>query len=124
MKILFCTDGSKISYNAIKNISGWVKEAVIDIICVIDWSFLPDDITLESSGFTISCANVADSILDYAEKLVDEAGFTKGKRIKNCGAAIESILEQAENEYYDLILMGSHGKKVFKNGSGLFHRRL
>lgn len=118
MKILFCTDGSKISYNAIKNISGWLKDAVVDIICVIDWSFLPDDITLEASSFSMSCANVADTVLDYAEKLVKEAGFETGKKVKNCGAAIESILEQSEKEDYDLILMGSNGKKGIQKWLG------
>ena len=118
MKILFCTDGSKISYNAVKNISAWVKDAVIDIICVIDWSFLPDDIAIESSNFSMSCANVADTVLSYAEKLIQEAGFEIGKKIKHCGSAIESILEQAENEDYDLILMGSNGKKGIQKWLG------
>ena len=118
MKILFCTDGSKISYNAVKNISEWVKDAVVDIICVIDWSFLPDDVAIESSNFSMSCANVADTVLSYAEKLVQEAGFEAGKKIKHCGSAIESILEQAENEDYDLILMGSNGKKGIQKWLG------
>ena len=118
MKILFCTDGSKISYNAVKNISEWVKDAVVDIICVIDWSFLPDDVAIESSNFSMSCANVADTVLSYAEKLVQEAGFEAGKKIKHCGSAIDSILEQAENEDYDLILMGSNGKKGIQKWLG------
>lgn len=118
MKILFCTDGSKISYNAVKNISEWVKDAVVDIICVIDWSFLPDDVAIESSNFSMSCANVADTVLSYAERLVQEAGFEIGKKIKHCGSAIESILEQAENEDYDLILMGSNGKKGIQKWLG------
>jgi nucleotide-binding universal stress UspA family protein len=118
MKILFCTDGSKISYNAVKNISEWVKDAVVDIICVIDWSFLPDDVAIESSNFSMSCANVADTVLSYAERLVQEAGFEVGKKIKHCGSAIESILEQAENEDYDLILMGSNGKKGIQKWLG------
>lgn len=118
MKILFCTDGSKISYNAVKNISKWVKDAVVDIICVIDWSFLPDDVAIESSNFSMSCANVADTVLSYAERLVQEAGFEAGKKIKHCGSAIESILEQAEKEDYDLILMGSNGKKGIQKWLG------
>ncbi|MBO6087884.1 universal stress protein [bacterium] len=118
MKILFCTDGSKISYNAVKNASEWIKEAVVDIICVIDWSFLPDDITLEASNFSMSCANVADTVLDYAEKLVIDSGFEIGKKIKHCGSAIESILEQGENENYDLIMMGSNGKKGIQKWLG------
>ena len=52
MRVLFCTDGSKISFNTLKNISGWVKNAEIDTICVIDWSFLPDEISIEEENFT------------------------------------------------------------------------
>ena len=118
MKILFCTDGSKISYNSVKNISAWIKEAVIDTICVIDWSFLPDEINLEQPNFTASCANVADTILNHAEKLINNLGFTSGKKIKNCGSAIESILEQINQEDYDLILMGSNGKKGIQKWLG------
>ncbi len=118
MKILFCTDGSKISYSALYNISSWVKDAVIDIICVIDWTFLPTEINLDQPNFTASCANVADTIINHAENLIKECGFNMGKRIKNCGSAIESILEQANSEHYDLILMGSNGKKGIQKWLG------
>ena len=118
MKILFCTDGSRISFDALKNISGWIKNAQIDIICVIDWSFLPDEISIEEKNFTYSCANMADTILDYAEEEIKKLGMTSGNKIKNCGAAIESILEQSEKETYDLILMGSHGKKGLQKWLG------
>ena len=118
MKILFCTDGSKISYNAVKNMSGWIKNAIIDTICVIDWSFLPEEINIEEKNFTVSCANVADTILDYAENLIKECGFEYGSRIKDCGAATESILAQTKKENYNLILMGSHGKKGIQKWLG------
>lgn len=111
MKILFCTDGSKISFNALKNIAYWIKQATIDTICVIDWNILPAEITIDEENFSFSCANVADTILDYAEEEIKNLGLQLGNRIKNCGSAIESILEQSEKEKYDLILMGSHGKK-------------
>ena len=118
MKILFCTDGSKISYSAIKNISGWIKEAIIDTISVIDWSFLPDNITLEHSNFENACANVADSILNYTEQLINEYGYKKDLRIKQCGSAVECILEAANSKNYDLILMGSNGKKGIQKWLG------
>ncbi len=118
MKVLFCTDGSKISFNALKNISGWVKNAEIDTICVIDWSFLPDEISIEEENFTYSCANTADTILDYAEEEIKNLGMHPKERIKSCGAAIESILEQSEQKHYDLILMGSHGKKGLQKWLG------
>lgn len=118
MKILFCTDGSKISFNALKNIAYWIKQATIDTICVIDWNILPAEITIDEENFSYSCANVADTILDYAEEEIKNLGLQLGNRIKNCGSAIESILEQAEKEKYDLILMGSHGKKGIQKWLG------
>ena len=118
MRVLFCTDGSKISFNALKNISGWVKNAEIDTICVIDWSFLPDEISIEEENFTYSCADTADTILDYAEEEIKKLGMIPKERIKSCGAAIESILEQSEQKDYDLILMGSHGKKGLQKWLG------
>lgn len=118
MKILFCTDGSKISFNALKNISYWIKQATIDTICVIDWNILPAEITIDEENFSFSCANVADTILDYAEEEIKNLGLQLGNRIKNCGSAIESILEQSEKEKYDLILMGSHGKKGIQKWLG------
>ena len=118
MKILFCTDGSKISFNALKNIAYWIKQATIDTICVIDWNILPAEITIDEENFSFSCANVADTILDYAEEEIKNLGLQIGNRIKNCGSAIESILEQSENEKYDLILMGSHGKKGIQKWLG------
>lgn len=80
MKVLFCTDGSKISFNALRNFSGWDKEAVIDVICVIDWSFLPDEVSVEEDGFANSCANVADSILDYAQNEIEKHNLIFGKK--------------------------------------------
>lgn len=118
MKILFCTDGSKISFNALKNIAYWIKQATIDTICVIDWNILPAEITIDEENFSFSCANVADTILDYAEEEIKNLGLQLGNRIKNCGSAIESILEQSEKEKYDLILMGSHGKKGIQKWLG------
>ena len=118
MKILFCTDGSKISFNALKNISYWIKQATIDTICVIDWNILPAEITIDEENFSFSCANVADTILDYAEEEIKNLGLQIGNRIKNCGSAIESILEQSEKEKYDLILIGSHGKKGIQKWLG------
>lgn len=118
MRILFCTDGSKISFNSLTNISRWIKNAMIDTICVIDWSFLPDEISIEEENFSYSCANIADTILDYAEEEIQKLGLECGIRIKNCGSAIESILEQAEKQDYDLILMGSHGKKGIQKWLG------
>lgn len=118
MKILFCTDGSKISFDALKNISAWVKSATIDTICVIDWNILPSEVFVDEESFSYSCANIADTILDYAKEEIEKYGLIFGKQFKNCGSVVESILEQVEKEEYDLILMGSHGKKGLQKWLG------
>ena len=62
MRVLFCTDGSKTSYSSIRNFSQWMKDFTADILCAIDWSFLPDTVSIEDSEFAMQCANSAKNI--------------------------------------------------------------
>lgn len=125
MRALFCTDGSKISYDALRNASHWIDKSIVtDTICVIDWSFLPDEVVIEDSGFTTSCRNIADEILDYSKNLIDEIGLISGEKIKHCGAAVESIIEQINSKEYDIIIMGSHGKKGIQMWLGSVSREV
>lgn len=118
MKILFCTDGSEISFNAIENISKWITNATVDTICITDWSFLPDEINIEEENFTYSCARIASTILDFATDKINNLGMVSKEEINGCGSAIDNILEQAKKEHYDLIVMGSHGKKGIQKWLG------
>ena len=122
MKILFCTDGSKISFNAIKNFANWAKNAVVDTICVIDWSFLPEEVNIEASGFALTCANIADNILNYAQDEISKSGLMIGERIKHCGGAVDAILEKIKTGGYDLVVLGSHGKKGIQKWLGSVSR--
>ena len=118
MKILFCTDGSKISYHAIRNFSRWFKNFTVDILCVIDLSFLPDTISVESSGFNKQCANSADAILDYTERLLKEFDIVIGDKLKMCGSTVDSILETINTNQYEYVVLGSHGKKGIQKWLG------
>ena len=122
MHVLFCTDGSKISFNAFHNFAKWTKGAVVDVICVIDWTFLPDEVSIEMDGFANSCANVADGILDFAQKEIAKTNLIFGQGIKRCGEAVDSVLEQIDKEKYDVILLGSHGKKGIQRWLGSVSR--
>lgn len=122
MHVLFCTDGSKISFNALHNFAKWTKGAVVDVICVIDWTFLPDEVSIEMDGFANSCANVADGILDFAQKEIAKTNLIFGQGIKRCGEAVDSVLEQIDKEKYDVILLGSHGKKGIQRWLGSVSR--
>lgn len=118
MKILFCTDGSKTSFSALENIASWLNNGIIDVICVIDWNFLPEGINIEEFDFINSCPDGADNILNFAEEEIKRLNFTLGKKIKSCGSAIENILDITKENNYDLILMGSHGKRGLQKWLG------
>jgi len=122
MRVLFCTDGSDISFHALKNFSKWGREAVIDAICVVDWSFLPESVAIEAEGFENSCANIATEILEKARRETEFLKMTFGEKIQYCGETVEGIIEQVKKENYDLILMGSHGKKGLQRWLGSVSR--
>jgi len=124
MRVLFCTDGSEISLNAVHNASQFLKEAVIDPICVIDWSFLPTSMNIESEAYSKAYENIADSVLNFAENLIEEKGLILGDKIKSFGSPVEGILEQLEKHDYDLILLGSHGKKGIQKWLGSVSRQV
>ncbi|MBE7709951.1 MAG: universal stress protein [Cyanobacteria bacterium SIG32] len=125
MRILFCTDGSKLSFNALRNFSDYVcGDVIVDVICVIDWSFLPDDVVIEETGFVNNCRNVADTVLEKSKLLIEELGLIVGDVIKHCGSAVETILEQTEKQCYEFVVLGSHGKKGLQRWLGSVSREI
>ena len=89
MKVLFCTDGSKTSYNAIINFSKWFRNTIVDVFCAIDLSYLPDSIIVEDNNFVLKCTNTANSILDYSENLLKNNNIVLGEKIKICGSTVD-----------------------------------
>jgi nucleotide-binding universal stress UspA family protein len=124
MRILFCTDSSDISLNAFYNASVYIKEAIVDPICIIDWSFLPSSMNIDATNYSQTYENIAESVLNFAQKLIVERGFVLGNKIKAFGSAAEGILEQIEKVEYDLILLGSHGKKGLQKWLGSVSRQV
>lgn len=118
MNVLFCTDGSKISYNSIINFSSWVKDFSLDILSVVDWSCLPDSVSIENSEFASQCSTSANVILDYAETYLKEMGLNVEQKIKICGEAVDTILDSVDSGKYDFVVLGSHGKKGIQKWLG------
>lgn len=119
MKVLFCTDGSQISFNALENYTEFAhKDNVIDVISVIDWSFLPDNIVIEDTRFLNHCQNMADDILNRSEAIILKKGFQTGTMIKQCGNPAQSIIEHIKSFEYDCVILGSHGKKGIQKWIG------
>lgn len=125
MKVLFCTDGSEISMNSFSNLTQFIRnDAVIDVICVIDWSFLPTSMNIDSEGYTKAYENIAESVLNFAENMIKEKGFAMGEKVKSLGSAAEGILERIADVEYDLIVLGSHGKKGLQKWLGSVSRQV
>lgn len=118
MNVLFCTDGSKISYNSIINFSSWVKDFSLDILSVVDWSCLPDSVSIENSEFASQCSTSTNVILDYAETYLKEMGLNVAQKIKICGEAVDTILDLVDSGKYDFVVLGSHGKKGIQKWLG------
>lgn len=124
MRVLFCTDGSEISLNAFHNAAKYIEKAIVDPICIIDWTFLPTSMNIDTATYSKAYENIADSVLNNSEDLIYQKGFTMGDKIKNFGSPLEGILEQIEKERYDLIIMGSHGKKGIQKWLGSVSRQV
>ncbi len=118
MNVLFCTDGSKISYNSIINFSSWVSDFSLDILSVVDWSCLQDSISIENSEFASQCSTSANVILDYAETYLKEMGLNVEQKVRICGGAVDTILDLADSGKYDFVVLGSHGKKGIQKWLG------
>lgn len=127
MKILFCTDGSEASFYAIqKTLPLLHKNDKIDIINIIDWGFLPTYVTFpreEEIGYPDE-KNAAQKILDKAISLVESQNFTVNKADYTQGQPANTLLEIIKTEDYNLVILGSHGKKGIKKWLGSVSRKV
>lgn len=124
MRVLFCTDGSKTSLETLRNASKWLGNAIMDIICVIDWTFLPDTMSIEKEDYLNLYDEIAERVLDFTEKECRELGVIIGEKIKKIGSAAENILEHELKENYSMVLVGSHGKKGLQKWLGSVSRQI
>lgn len=118
MKILFCSDGSQCSLTSFENSVKFIDSAIVDVICVIDWSFLPDTMGMDKNNFSYIYDNIADSVLNYSVNLVKKYNFEVGSKIKSFGSPSDAILEALNDNDYNLVILGSNGKKGFQKWIG------
>ena len=127
MKVLFCTDGSEISYYAIRKILPFLKHNYqLDIINIIDWGFFPTYVTFPSEeevGFPAN-KNIAENILDKTRNIIESEGYKVNSSCFLYGQPSEAILEQIKSENYDLVVMGSHGKVGIRSWLGSVSRKI
>lgn len=118
MKVLFCADGSKLSYDAILNFSKFFDNFSVDILSVSDFSCFPDTLVFENSRLVNECVKSASDILDFAYDYLQSHNMKVGTKIKLCGAAIDSIIDVEKSGAYDYIILGSNGKKGIQKWLG------
>ena len=118
MKILFCSDGSQCSINSFLNCTKFIDTALVDVACVIDWSFLPDTMNMDKQNYSNIYESIADSVLNYSANFVKKYNFEVRNKIKLFGSPSDAILDLLEEESYDLVIMGSNGKKGFQKWIG------
>ena len=119
--ILFSTDGSACSYNAIKkacNIFN-IKQFDVDILTVkLGAESLPLEIVMDNEWLEKSLAaqdELAGEILDTAEKILNENSINVRARYALEGHPTDEILKFLDKNEPDVIVMGSHGREGFSD---------
>ena len=118
MKTLFCTDGSKSSYNSINNFSKWFNNFSVDLLSVSDLTYLPDSLLLDGNKYVAECKNSTNSIIDYSQDYLTELGIQISGIVKLCGSAVDAILETEKSSDYKFLILGSNGKKGIQKWLG------
>ncbi len=118
MKILFCTDGSRISYQALLNFKSYFKDIKVDLLSVSDLTYLPDATLFDGSKYVQECTNSTSSVINYSEKFLSDNNIELSDIIKLCGSAVDSVLDVDSDNNYDCIVMGSNGKKGLQKWLG------
>lgn len=127
MKVLFCTDGSEASFYAIKKSLPFLhKDDPIDIINVIDFGIIPTYVTFpaEEEIAYPEEKNIAQRVLDKTIELIEIEGYTVNKSEYAHGKPARNILEMIDTEGYDLVILGSHGKKGIRRWLGSVSRKV
>ena len=118
MRILFCTDGSKQSFESISSFAELFKGIEVDILSVSDMTYFADTIFLYSDRIIEECSNFADKTIKSAGEFLSAKGIRVKNYIKKCGSAIDNILETESQGEYEYIVMGSRGKKGIQKWLG------
>lgn len=118
MQVLFCTDGSKTSYNAILNFSHWFKSFSVNILSVSDMTYLPDSVLFNANKYVTECKNSTNSVIEYTQDLLYQKNINVSGILKLCGSAVDSILEIDKSNNYKYIIMGSNGKRGLQKWLG------
>jgi len=127
MKILFPTDKSDASIYAIKKTLPFLKQDYqIDIINVIDWGLFPTYVTFpteEEKAFPEQ-KNNAQEVVESVKSFIESNGYKVRNADFAYGKPEKIILDMIKEKNYDLVAMGSHGKKGIRKWLGSLSRKI
>lgn len=127
MKVLFCTDGSEASFYVIKKTLPFLKpDCQLDIINVIDWGFFPTYVTFpyeEETGLP-NQKSVSQEILHKTRDFINSFGYKVTNEEHAMGFPADIILQAIIEDDYDLVCLGSHGKKGIDKWLGSVSRKV
>ena len=119
-KILLPTDGSESSEEALRYASSFVKEFNVKVflLTVVEvphriYDVYADEIALDQQESRL--LTLVNTRLDNMEKRARDLGVKDIVKISRFGHPYEEIINIAETENVDLIVMGTHGR------SGIAH---
>ncbi len=127
MKVLFCTDGSKISRFAIEKVLTLIKKDFkIDIANVMETGLLSTFITFPyevETGF-LEYKNESEKLLEDSKNFIESKGFKVGNIIQLNGDPADMIINLIYENDYTAVVLGSHGKKGIKSWLGSVSRKI
>ena len=106
MKVLFCTDGSSKSFNAIDNFSKWFNNFEADIVSVSDMTYFTDEILVSNGQILEKCSNNVNNILKFSQEFLDSKGIiTLGNIYEDnftayLGSLFHYVLEKSLEEVF------------------------
>lgn len=118
MNILVCTDGSEMSSKAVRKaaaISSFLKDSEVSVLYVHQPIQVPPPY---GAGYTPTAvpAQVDEKVRDAGKKVLEQAAeILEDKKVNFKtllldGHPSSAILEQAEDDDYDLLVVGSKGR--------------
>jgi nucleotide-binding universal stress UspA family protein len=119
MKYLFCTDGSKMSFDALEGALRLLKNGFI-----VDIFFLK-----EAESILKKLYKHDEKVLDL-EEIIEKSEMIIEKHAQFFGEIFiekgneETIIEHLENNFYNMVILGSHNYKGLKNQFFSFARKI
>lgn len=119
MKYLFCTDGSKMSFNALEGALRLLKNGfVVDIFFLKEEESILKKLYKHDEAVLDLEEIIAKSkiIIEHHAQFLGEIFIEKGNE--------EAIIEHLENNFYNMAILGSHNYKGLKNQFFSFARKI